>query len=246
MNNVFRTFRPPVLTPLGGSVGLLEKRVAGYSAAAFSDSVSEIGAFNHYADDDLYVEDLTSSHVNHGSDPGGSTFNLAQSASSVWDRFRGQADALTFNDFAHAALEGYHPPGSGEPDLSKHVMTASGDISVGQPVYVVSSNTVATANANPGTPIPNYLVTQAFGLCSVAGTDGGDVTILTEGSINSANWTEVIGTANLTAGALYFLDTTAGKLTTTAPSTDNCVVTRVGRALTTHIMDIEIGEVVYL
>lgn len=246
MNNVFRTFRPPVFTPLGGSVGLLEKRLAAYSAVVFASAASEIGAFNHDAEDDLYLDDLTSPHVNHGSDPGGSTITLSDSAGSVWDRFRGQADALTFNDFAHASLEGYHPPGSGEPDLSKHVMTASGNISVGQPVYVKSSNTVETANANPGAPIPNYTVTQAFGLCSVAGTDGGDVTILTEGSITSANWTEVTGAANLVAGALYFLDTTAGKLTYTAPSTDNCVVTRIGRALTTHIMDIEIGEVVYL
>jgi len=51
----------------------------------------------------------------------------------------------------------------------------------------------------------------------------------------------VAGTIALTPGATYFLDpSTAGRITTTAPTTAGQYVVRVGRAVDATTLDIEI------
>jgi hypothetical protein len=240
MTILYRTTRMP-FTPQSGA-GLLEKRLPAHNALSLVGAVTYIGDFNHDVWNALYLDDEGSPHVNHGSDPGDSTINLTDSAAGLWVRSRAISDVLNLGHYAHASLDGYHPPegGTGDPDLSKHVVTANGNITVGQPVYVLSSNVVKLAEATPAGA--DYARCQVFGLCLVAGTNNNDVTILTEGHVERNDWTIITGSATLTAGAVYFLSETAGQLTELPPSTDGSMIVRVGRAFTTTKLDIEIGE----
>lgn len=245
MNNLFRTFlMPQAMVPTSGLTGLLEKRVSLYTPLILGDAVSFLGDFNHSADSDLYLDDAVTYHNNHGSDPGASALSMADSATFSWSRNRSLPDTLNLTSFAHASLDGYHPSTGGDPDLSKHVMVASGNIAVGQPVYIINSNTVAWAEAVPNGS--DYSRCQVFGLCQVAGTNGNAVTILTDGYVERDNWGIITGTLTLTVGALYYLSETVGQLTETPPSSDGSMIVRVGRAFTPTKLDIEIGETAIL
>ena len=68
-----------------------------------------------------------------------------------------------------------------------------------------------------------------------------------EGQITKSDWTSVTGSATLTPGAVYFLSvSTAGGLTTAPPYELGETVVRVGRALSTTTLDIEISQPVLL
>lgn len=57
-------------------------------------------------------------------------------------------------------------------------------------------------------------------------------------NISLVDWTNVIGSMLLTQGQIYYLSTTPGMLTTTAPTTVGQCVTRVGVAITTQLFEI--------
>lgn len=240
--------RSPFIPLFSRNVGLIEKRHSVSSWLNLVGTVNFSGDFNHSASNTLLLDYDVEDHVNHGEDPASQSLNLSSNAGQVVERPRAVESVLTLNDHAHAALEGYHPPGTGngDADLTKHIMTASGTINKGQPLYVSSSNTVTTANANPGSPIPNYSVAYSIGLAGDDATTGQDVTVHCEGSVEQDDWSLVAGTANLTAGALYYLDSTAGLLTTTPLTTNGLVSIKIGRALTTKKIDIEISDPVIL
>jgi hypothetical protein len=69
---------------------------------------------------------------------------------------------------------------------------------------------------------------------------------LQNGIHTQADWSAIIGSAKLTAGTRYFLDTTTGQLTATAPSTFGQVVVWVGTAVSTTRMNIRIHQRVRL
>jgi len=59
--------------------------------------------------------------------------------------------------------------------------------------------------------------------------------------VERLDWTLIAGTAELSAGATYFLDpATAGRITATAPTVVSQFVVRVGRAVNARTLDIEI------
>jgi len=241
--------RPEPFVPTSaGGVGLLEKRETVVSTLQLEHSVSQVGDKNLYPIDLLELNQDVDWHNNHGNDLGTSTLNLTDSVTLVMDMTRSIVDTLSLSDYAHAILDGYHPPGtgngSGDPDLSKHIMLAHVDMITGQPVYVYSNNTVSLAGCNPGVTDTDKV--NVFALVLTGNTAGNDVEVLTEGSVERANWTSIVGTTYLVPGSVYYLDSTVGTLSVTAPTTDTYVVTRVGRAITTTKMDIEIGEVVVL
>lgn len=77
-----------------------------------------------------------------------------------------------------------------------------------------------------------------------ASSSGGYVT---EGQITKSDWTTVVGTMLLVPGAYYYLsETSAGQLTTTAPTSDGEYVMAVARGLTTQMLDIEIDQPITL
>lgn len=128
------------------------------------------------------------------------------------------------------------------------VVAANDELSaivIGTPVYINGADTVAKALADAiGTSNVLGLVVDV----TVAASD--PARILTDGRLaaTTAQWDVVTGdSGGLTAGAVYYLDpTTAGNLTTTAPTTDTEVVVRVGKALSTTVFEISINQPILL
>jgi len=232
------------LIPTSEGVGLVEKRLGTYSNIGLSDVADFVGDFNHSASSVILLDDDADGHLNHGQDPATDTLNFLSVASQVMDKARDLESDLDLSDYAHASLDGYHPPGtgngSGDPDLSQHDVTANETVAVGQPIYISGNETVNLANAT------SVNTANAIGLVLEGATANGTATILTEGSVNQADWTTVTGTANLTPGSVYFLDTTAGKMTTTPPSGSGNVVVALGTAINITKFDIEVNEIVQL
>ena len=128
-----------------------------------------------------------------------------------------------------------------EVDLVSMSNGETSAIVVGTPVYVSAANTVKRAQANAsGTADALGLVKDA----SVAAAASGSVQ--TDGQITATTtqWDAVTGgTGGLTAGSTYYLSaTTVGQLTTTAPSNSGQFVLRIGKALSTTLMDLSIGQ----
>jgi hypothetical protein len=229
---------------IGSGAGLLEKRVLATSSLALMGSATQYGDKNKSLWDAMNLLDLADAHNNHGEDPATDTLALSDSATLTMEMLRPVESAMALTDYAHASLDGYHPPGSGngsgDPDLSLHEVTANETVLVGQPVYISGNNTINLANA------ADLTESKAVGLVQVGATANGTANILTEGSVNQADWTNVIGSTNLTPGAAYFLGTTAGTMSTAPPTTDNHVVVTMGTAVTTTEFDIEVNEVAIL
>jgi len=234
------------MLPTGGGsgVGLLEKRLLAVSSLGLDQAVSYLGDWLRYTSDYMLLDQDADLHNNHASDPATHTLSVLDIATFAMDRARSIESVMSLTDYAHASLDGYHPPGTGnetgDPDLSKHDVTANETVLVGQPVYVSGNNTVNLADAS------SVNTSDAIGLVLAGASANETATILTEGSVNQADWTNVIGATSLSPGSLYFLDTTAGKMSTTAPSVDGQVVVKMGTAITITKFDIEVNKVAIL
>ena len=107
-------------------------------------------------------------------------------------------------------------------------------ITIGQPVYISGVGSVDLAQANAAA---TKNVVGLVGDASIPSGNAGAVQV--DGTLASANWTAVTGSANLTPGAAYYLDAAnPGKLTETAPSTG--YVGRVARGINLTEIEIEI------
>ncbi len=120
-----------------------------------------------------------------------------------------------------------------------------GAIVIGTPVYINGADTVKKALADAiGTANILGLVVDV----TVAASD--PARILTDGRLaaTTAQWDAVTGeVGGLTPGSVYYLDPdTAGNLTTTAPTTDTEVVARVGKALSTTILEVSVSQPILL
>ena len=87
--------------------------------------------------------------------------------------------------------------------------TISGAVSVGDAVYLTSALTVARADADNAAARPPIGV--------VAGISGSTASVAASGAVAS-------GLSGLTAGAVYWLSTTPGQMTTTEPGTNAYVM----------------------
>jgi len=79
---------------------------------------------------------------------------------------------------------------------------------------------------------------EANGFVLSAVTAGADATVYFEGTNNQLS--------GLTGGAVYFLSTTAGGVTSTAPSSSGNVVQRIGRALSATEINVEFSTPIVL
>jgi hypothetical protein len=231
--------RRTVMLPLNrGQSALKEKRIPVGNGIVFSDAATQVGDKNKAFADTMLLDDEIGLHTVNAEDPGSSTLNFADSADLNMVRVRGIEHADILSQHVHVSLDG-HSPHTGI-ETSKAAMT----INIGQPVYPDSGTTVSLANADIG-GIP--VLGMPIGLALTDATANQVILIATEGSVEQDDWTLVTGSALLTPGAIYFLDgPTAGKLTETALTTDGYMGIRVGRALTTIKMDIEISDGVIL
>lgn len=109
--------------------------------------------------------------------------------------------------------------------------------SIGSAVYISAANTFQLARANAlGTVEVCGLIRDSAIAAAAIGT------IQTDGGLTAttAEWDVVTGqTGGLTPGSIYFLSsTTAGKLTTTAPTSSGQFVLRVGQAISSTSLEI--------
>lgn len=126
---------------------------------------------------------------------------------------------------------------SSEVDVVSMTNANAGSIVIGTPVYVSAAGSVNKANAAAsGTTKVLGLVKDASISAAASGfiqTDG----IL---SATTGQWDAVAGTTGgLTAGTIYYLSTTAGLLSSTAPSGSGQYVMKVGMALSTTELEID-------
>jgi len=105
-------------------------------------------------------------------------------------------------------------------------------IKAGQAVTSISTG-VELAN-------PANTSTLAIGLALGNINIGDPGVIVTAGQFSLDNWTDVIGSINLTVGSTYFLSSISGKLSTTPPSgLTNQIV---GKAITTKILSLTLFD----
>jgi hypothetical protein len=104
---------------------------------------------------------------------------------------------------------------------------------VGSPVRQKAGGTVGLAAAT------SRGVARVVGLCLEAKAIGFAVRVVLRGVVERTDWTAVAGTATLTPGLPYWLDTTAGKITTVAPTSSTDIVARIGRAISTTKLDVQ-------
>ena len=121
----------------------------------------------------------------------------------------------------------------------------AGAIVIGQPVYADGAGTVDLAQADAQSTIR---VAGLVADASIAAAASGSILVDSVLVATTGQWDAVTGqTGGLTPGADYFLDeSSAGGLTTTAPTADGDFVVRVGHALSTTEFEIEIQQPVKL
>lgn len=134
---------------------------------------------------------------------------------------------------------------SSEVDVISLTNAGAGAAPIGSPVYISAANNFALARANAGaTARPIALVKDASIAASAAGF------VQTDGVLEAttAQWDTITGqTGGLTPGSVYFLSAaTAGRLTTTAPTSSGEYVVRVGIAVSSTGLEISIHPEILL
>jgi hypothetical protein len=188
-----------------------------------SEWVRALGDTMTLSQSDYWIESLSSTMI------------LLDQAIGVKDLFETLIDPVTFsheNTISGGRMT-LHPP-----DVTA---TFTSTTSKGMAVYVDGANTVDLGQADVES------TALVIGLAEEDVSAGGTGNYLTEGQVEQSDWTAVTGSATLVTGATYYLSTTvAGGLTITPPSTDGDIVVRVGTALSTTEIDIEIAQPVLL
>jgi len=227
--------RIPMAPNLGGvAAGLKEKRLLAASSLALVHTVSQTGNRNAAAENTLLLDHAAVWHNNHAEDPGSSTLNFAQGATFNIERPRSCESTLSFSQYVHVILEGYHAPST------TLALVAGETVNVGAPAYITSNNTANLASAS------DAVKSRAIGLITQAASANSATIVQTDGSVEVADWTSIIGAAALTPGTVYFLHTTDGQMRATPPTGDGEVVVTMGVAVTTTKFDIEVNEVAVL
>jgi hypothetical protein len=114
-------------------------------------------------------------------------------------------------------------------------------IAIGQCVYMKNTGHVGLARAN------SAATRKVAGFAITAATSGYAVKYNADGKLTKSDWTAVAGAAALSPGTDYFLSTSsAGSITSTAPTAAGDYVVRVGVASSTTVLDIEIEASILL
>jgi hypothetical protein len=121
----------------------------------------------------------------------------------------------------------------------------AGAVVIGTPVYFAAALHVDKAKADAaGTSKVAGIITTT----SIASSSTGQLAVSGLVTATTGQWDIVTGgSGGLTANTDYYLDpTTAGKLTTTAPSTVGQYVVFVGRGVSTTVMDVKVARRILL
>jgi len=129
--------------------------------------------------------------------------------------------------------------GTQEPDYNS--AEADEEIKAGQTLYLKNNGHVALAKAD------NIATADVIGIAldNVQATFA--CRFIDDAKITVSDWTNIIGASNLTIGSVYYLDPdNYGRLTKVAPNTVGDYVVKVGIALTTNTLQIEIERPILL
>lgn len=215
-----------------GVLGLKEKRLRLHHTLTLNQTASLSGSkYARQLDSYLFLYDEVDYHKNNASDPAADSLTLNQQASINLERPRGTSDTLNLTQHVHVVLEGYHPLNS-----NRYEVTANEAVVVGQPVYISGNNTVNLASASDVT------TSKVFGLVIVGATANNQASVVSEGSVEQADWTSVTGTALLTPGSIYYLSTAIGEMSVSPPDGEGEVVVMLGTAVTTTKFDVNVIE----
>jgi hypothetical protein len=89
--------------------------------------------------------------------------------------------------------------------------------------------------------------TRCVGFAVTQSNVGFNSVVRTSGILTLSDWTDIIGSVNLSAAAVYFLDpVNNGMITDTATTTTGDIVQRVGHALSPTSLEIEIEQPILL
>jgi len=124
---------------------------------------------------------------------------------------------------------------------TEYILEAGEDLVSGQPVCLSASGKLMKAVAN------NSLASVVYGF-TLSDTNAGQLCAITpDGSVNMASWTSITGGVELTIGRKYYLSPdTSGTLMATAPTIAGQYVVRVGKAVSSTQLDIEIQPTILL
>jgi hypothetical protein len=139
-----------------------------------------------------------------------------------------------------AAVQG--PPGVSTPSTSTFATTNKDVTTLAQGTACATHATgvgVVKASAANGSK-------QCVGLVTTTTSPTDACTVQTAGPFEMSDWTSITGSQLLSASAIYYLDTTSGKLTTVSPSSNPAVSQKVGKAVSPTILNIERGYPVQL
>lgn len=114
-------------------------------------------------------------------------------------------------------------------------------ITIGRPIAMrpdLGGAVLAQANSIDG---------ECDGVAQSVAAPGAEFDVATDGEVSNADWTRVVGATGLVTGTRYYLDPdTAGKLTTTPPTTVGQIVQLVGVAFDGNAMRIACGDAIQL
>ena len=153
--------------------------------------------------------------------------------------------SLRYSAIRSPQEQGYYVPNEPEIPSTPEAMYLSAEadstIKIGYPIYIKASGHLDPARANA------QATTGAVGVSISDAAAAATCKYLTEGKVTRSDWTEVAGVTSLTPGVLYYLSpTTAGRITSTAPTTTGQFVVVIGRATSATELDIEIATPVLL
>jgi len=134
---------------------------------------------------------------------------------------------------------------SGGQHLGSEIIEGVADspILAGWVLYIKNTGNADPAQADAAATADAVGVAVAAG----GGITPAPVYYRTYGLVELSDWTGAAGAATLTPGAVYYLSAaTAGMITSTAPTGDGDIVVKIGIAITTTTLNIEIGEGVAL
>ncbi len=85
-----------------------------------------------------------------------------------------------------------------------------------------------------------------IGVATIGVDPGEDETVQYSGLLSLNDWTAILGTVNLAPQAVYYLSTTAGTLSLTAPTIPGLIVQPVGRAVSGTQLELIPNQVIQL
>jgi hypothetical protein len=119
----------------------------------------------------------------------------------------------------------------------------AGTLAPGTPVYIDSSGLMHSANAGAATTASVFGILTA----STAASASGVVQFVGALTLTATQWQAVTpSSAGIMAGSWYFLNTTTGQLTVTAPTTTGQLLVVLGLAVSTTILALNIDPPIQL